>query len=123
MPAKILYIEDDTSNLRLIYDILSVAHYEVFLAQSAEEGIQLAEDLLPDLILIDIYLPRISGIEVIRYLRNQPKTQHLPIIGFSAHPEYEKKCLDAGGNLFLSKPVTRASLLQTISRFIAPSSS
>jgi two-component system cell cycle response regulator DivK len=118
MPGQILYIEDDLSNLKLVQDILTAAGYRVVMAQSAEDGIQLATDNQPDLILIDMYLPRINGVEVIRHLRTLPQTQQTPIIGFSAHPESEKKCLDAGGNLFVSKPVTRAMLLDIVARYI-----
>jgi adenylate cyclase len=118
MPAKILYIEDDPSNLKLVQDILTAVGYVVLLGQSAEDGIAMALEKQPDLILIDMYLPRMNGIEVILHLRTQPQTQHTPIIGFSAHPESEKKCLDAGGNLFLTKPVTRATLLDVVARFV-----
>src|SRR5207248_11511790 len=81
---KILVIDDDELHRRLLYDVLSAKDYEVLLADRGTRGIDLARQNRPQLILLDIRLPDISGLEVFRALRAAPETSSIPIAAITA---------------------------------------
>lgn len=113
--TKILYIEDNPQNMRLVRKILVHAGYEVVEAEDGLSGIAAAHDNLPDLILLDINLPDIDGLEVARRLR-ESSLARVPIIALTANAMVgDRERLLAGGcDGYLPKPVSRQELLITI---------
>jgi len=116
-PRKILYIEDNLSNLRLVETILARRPGTTVLsAMQGQVGVDLARDHRPDLILLDRHLPDISGDEVFRLLRNDPRTKDIPVIVLSADaiPSRVRQSLDAGVRAYLTKPLDVPSLLAAV---------
>jgi len=107
MSNIILIIEDNPLNLELITDLLEVNHFVVCQAQTAEEGLRLAREASPDLILMDLSLPGMDGLAATRALKANPATSHLPVIALTAHAMRGDKelALSAGCDGYLSKPI------------------
>ena len=82
---KILIIEDNQLNLELAQDLLEMSGYQVISATMAEAGIVLAKSEIPDLILMDIRLPGINGLDAIKLLKQDPSTQHIPVVVLTAN--------------------------------------
>lgn len=81
---KILVVDDDPVDLKLIQKQLEASHYAVTVAHSGEEGIQLARDLRPDLIVMDILMPKMDGTEAYSHIKNNPETADIPVIFLTA---------------------------------------
>jgi len=109
---RILVIEDNLVNLELVTDLLEANHFIVSQAQTAEEGLRLAREINPDLILMDLSLPGMDGLAATKTLRADPATSHLPIIALTAHAMRgdENLALAAGCDAYLSKPIDTRSL-------------
>lgn len=125
MNALILVIEDNCVNLELVTDVLEASRFKVTQAQTAEEGLRLARELLPDLILMDISLPGMDGLAATRALKADSATSHLPVIALTAHVMRgdEAIALEAGCDGYLSKPIDTRKLPATIAAFIKAVSS
>jgi two-component system cell cycle response regulator DivK len=117
----ILYVEDNEYNLKIVRQLLSRTTYRLIEAMDGEQGISAARRELPDLILMDIQLPKISGLDATRELRVDPKTAHIPIIAITsfALSGDSEKAKDAGATAYLAKPYSPRELLQLI-RQLAP---
>jgi putative two-component system response regulator len=111
-PSKILVVEDDVMNSRLLTTILTRLGYTVETAFDGITGLEKAESSSPDLILLDIQLPRMDGYEVARRLKQVDKTKIIPIVVVSSFAEVENriKALEAGADDFLSKPIDQVEL-------------
>lgn len=107
MSKKILIVEDNPQNMRLIEMALSAESYTLLEATNGEEALEVAKKERPDLILMDIQLPKMSGLEVTRKLREIPEFSRTPIIAITAYAMMgdEEKALDAGCNAYLTKPI------------------
>ena len=117
----ILNVEDNEYNLKIVRQLLSRTSYRLIEAVDGEKGVATAHNELPDLILMDIQLPKLSGLEATRQLRADPKTAHIPIIvitSFALSGDSEK-AKDAGASAYLAKPYSPRELLQMI-RNLAP---
>lgn len=117
----ILNVEDNEYNLKIVRQLLSRTSYRLIEAVDGEQGVATAHNELPDLILMDIQLPKLSGLEATRQLRADPKTAHIPIIvitSFALSGDSEK-AKDAGASAYLAKPYSPRELLQMI-RSLAP---
>ena len=103
---RILVVEDNELNLKLIRDVLGYAGYEVVEARTGEQGVELAAECLPDLVLMDLQLPGIDGIEALRQLRASPLTQDVPVVAVTAFAmrEDRERALRAGFDGYLEKP-------------------
>jgi len=122
MNAKtILYIEDNEVNRRLVQDLLRSTSYRLLEAPDGETGIAMARQERPDLILMDVQLPRVSGIEATRTLRSEPATANTPIIAITsfALAGDEQKALEAGATAYMAKPYSPRDLLRLIRRLAA----
>ena len=97
---KILVIEDNTLNLKLVRSLLMLEDYEVVEADNAETGIQLAKEHLPDLILMDIQLPGMDGLSATRQLKADPDVNGIPVVALTAYAMLgdEQKALEAGSD-------------------------
>ncbi len=103
---RILVVEDNELNLKLVRDVLGYAGYEVVEARTGEQGVELAAECLPDLVLMDLQLPGIDGIEALRQLRASPLTQDVPVVAVTAFAmrEDRERALRAGFDGYLEKP-------------------
>jgi len=112
----ILIVEDNPKNLKLVRDVLQVRGYRTIEAGTGEEGVQLARDQQPALILMDIQLPGITGEEAFHQLRADPVTRAVPVIAVTASvmPQDQKRIMAAGFDGFQGKPLSVRELLETI---------
>ncbi|MGA2863013.1 MAG: response regulator [Verrucomicrobiota bacterium] len=119
--GKILIIEDNPMNLDLAADLLQANGYVVLKAENALKGIAMAKTDHPDLILMDISLPDLDGLEATRRLKLDPATRQIPIIALTAHAMKgdEEKALAAGCQGYLTKPIDTRSFPKQVGRFIA----
>lgn len=118
--GKVLLIEDNPLNMELAVDLLEIGGYEVLTATTAEEGIELAQKETPDLILMDISLPGIDGLEATRILKKDKKVKDVPIVAMSAHamPGDEEKAIEAGCVGYITKPIDTKSLIEKVKEFM-----
>ena len=116
----ILIVEDNFKNMKLARDILQVKGYATLEAVTGEEGVRIALETIPDLVLMDIQLPGINGIEALKLLRADPRTHAIPIIAFTASvtPSDRSQVTAAGFNAFLSKPLDLKEFVATIKRLV-----
>jgi len=121
MSAKtILYVEDNEMNRKIVRDLLKRTTYTLIEAFDGEAGVAKALEIHPDLILMDIQLPKISGIEAIRRLRADPAAAATPIIAITsfALSGDEQKAKEAGATAYLAKPYSPFDLLKLIRQFL-----
>jgi CheY-like chemotaxis protein len=119
MPAKILCVEDNERNLRLVRKFLEHAGYQVLEAMDGTSAQEIIETDTPDLILMDVNLPDMDGLEITANLKANQHFQHIPIIALTANAMHgdRERCLAAGCDGYISKPVERATLLDSIAVF------
>ncbi|MDP4008961.1 MAG: response regulator [bacterium] len=89
--AKLLIVEDEKILAEMYHDTFLKEGYDVFMASSAEQGLEMVEKELPDFILLDILLPRSNGVEFLRNLRQNPKSLHIPVLAFSNYDDLKTK--------------------------------
>ncbi len=121
MSAKtILYVEDNEMNRKIVRDLLKRTAYQLTEAHDGEAGVAAALEQRPDLILMDIQLPKISGLEAIRRLRAEPASAHTPIIAITsfALSGDEQKAKAAGATAYLAKPYSPFDLLNLIRKLL-----
>lgn len=121
MNAKtILYVEDNELNRKIVRDLLKRTAYRLIEAHDGEAGVAMALEQRPDLVLMDIQLPKISGMDAIRRLRAEPTTAATPIIAITsfALSGDEQKAKDAGATAYLAKPYSPFDLLGLIRKFL-----
>ena len=120
--ARILCVEDNDDNQFMLHRRLTRAGYDVKLARDGAEGVEWARTLLPDLIVMDLDLPKVNGCEAIRRLKNQPETKHIPIIVLSSHDaqRYRDEAVAAGCDAYATKPADFSSLMGKIQSLLGP---
>jgi CheY-like chemotaxis protein len=118
---KILIIEDNLLNLELATDLLEANGFAVSSAQTAEEGLRLARELLPDLVLMDFSLPGMDGLSATKNLKADPATRQLAVVGLTAHAMKgdEELALNAGCDGYLTKPIDTRTFVAAVTQFIA----
>lgn len=124
LPAKsalILIAEDNLASFDTFSEYLMMKGYELMHAQDGEEAVQMTQEYQPDLVLMDIQMPKLSGFEAIQQLRSIPKFQQLPIIALTALASAgeRERCLAAGANEYLSKPLKLRHLLEVVQQQLA----
>ena len=117
----ILVVEDNEQNQKLARDVLQVKGYRVQIAESAEAGLPMALAQKPDLVLMDIHLPGMNGIEALAQLRADPATKAIPVLAFTASvmPQDRSQITSAGFDGFLAKPINLKEFLETIAGALA----
>jgi len=122
MKEKILIVEDNPQNMRLIEMTLRARNYTLLKATDGEEALDVAMRERPDLIIMDIQLPRMNGLEVTRKLRETPAFSHTPIIGVTAYAMKgdREKVIESGCDAYLSKPINTRELPEMIAEMLSP---
>ena len=117
---KILIVEDNRMNLELATDLLEVAGYVIIQAETAEEGIKLARAESPDLILMDISLPNMDGLEATGILKQDPTTKDITVIALTSHAMKgdEEKALATGCSGYITKPIETREFPKAVACFI-----
>jgi DNA-binding response OmpR family regulator len=120
MDTKILIVDDDPLLLRLVGYILEKEGYEIVTAMDGQEALKKVETENPDLVLLDVMLPGINGIEVCRQLRSQPATAALPIVMLSARSKVSDRLagLEAGANEYIAKPFDASEMAACIAALL-----
>jgi two-component system cell cycle response regulator DivK len=120
MPT-VLVIEDNRLNMELVSDLLEIAGYTVRQASTAEDGISIAQETHPDLILLDIGLPGIDGHTAVRLLKSDPRTRRIPAVAITAQAMKgdREAALEAGFDGYLTKPIDTATFSRVVSTYLA----
>ena len=119
--SVVLIVEDNEKNLKLVRDVLQVKGYETLEATTGEDAIRLAAERLPDLVLMDIQLPGINGIDALRALRAEPATAGIPVIAVTASvmQQDRKMITDAGFDAYVGKPISLKEFLDAVRNALA----
>jgi two-component system, cell cycle response regulator DivK len=118
---KVLIVEDNELNMKLFNDLLIAHGYDTLQTRDGVEALALARRHRPDLILMDIQLPEVSGLEVTRWIKEDEELKLIPVIAvtaFAMKGDREKMC-DGGCEDYIAKPISIASFLQTVERFLS----
>jgi two-component system cell cycle response regulator DivK len=118
--SLVLIIEDNEKNMKLARDILQAKGYTTLEAITGEDGVRLARENRPDLVLMDIQLPGINGIEAFRQLRADPQTAAIPVVALTASvtPTDRTQINQAGFSAFLGKPIDLKEFVATVKRLV-----
>ena len=118
--SLILIVEDNEKNLKLVRDVLQVKGHATIEAGNAEDGIELAVARSPDLILMDIQLPGMNGIDALGVLRGNPATAGIPVAAVTASvmPQDRNKITEAGFDAYVGKPINLKEFLDTVGRLL-----
>lgn len=116
----ILVVEDDSKSRKLVRDLLTFRGYEIVEAETGEEGVRLAEERRPSLVLMDIRLPGIDGIEALGRLRADVATRGIPVMAMTASvmTKDRQKVLDAGFDAFQSKPINVKDFIGAVDQLV-----
>lgn len=116
----ILLVEDNEANIATLIDYLQIQNYQVCLARNGREAVDTAKEKKPDLILMDIQMPEMDGIEATRRILANPATESIPIVALTAlaMPGDRERCLSAGAKDYLTKPVSLKKLQEVINQYI-----
>jgi CheY-like chemotaxis protein len=117
----ILIVEDQPLNRKLVRDILQATGYQTLEAETGEDGVRMARDHKPQLILMDIQLPGINGIEALKCLREHPATQDIPVIAVtaSAMQKNKQEILESGFDGYQPKPISVTAFLDAVKAKLA----
>jgi two-component system, cell cycle response regulator DivK len=117
---KILIVEDNDLNLKLFRDLLEAHGYDTYETKNGMEVLNLARNVKPDLILMDIQLPEISGLDITRRLKSDTEVSYIPVIAVTAFAmkDDEEMILSAGCEAYMSKPISIPLFITTIQKFL-----
>lgn len=120
MAYRILLCEDDERNAKLIKDILEFHGYEVHVVVDGEEGVRMAKELMPEIILMDIQMPKMDGLTAIHEIRKEGSLAHIPIVAITsfAMAGDKERILKAGADYYLSKPIDTRALPKLIKEIL-----
>ena len=118
---RILIVEDNELNMKLLNDVLEAYGYDIVKTGSGAAVLDLARRHRPDLVLMDIQLPDISGLHAVRQLKGDPQTRGIPVIAVTAFAMAgdERKALDSGCDGYIAKPIMLREFLATIEQFLS----
>lgn len=120
MPKKILIVEDNELNMKLFNDLLEAHGYETLQTREGLKALDLAREHRPDLILMDIQLPEVSGLDVTKWIKNDEALAGIPIVAVTAFAMKgdEERIRQGGCEGYLSKPITVSTFIETVRRFL-----
>jgi two-component system, cell cycle response regulator DivK len=118
--STVLIVEDNEKNMKLARDVLQAKGYQTLEALTGEEGVKLAKERKPDLVLMDIQLPGISGIEAFKQIRGNAATKAIPVVALTASvtPTDRSAITAAGFDAFLGKQINLKEFLETVKRLV-----
>jgi len=121
----VMIVEDNELNMKLFHDLLAAHGYRTIQTRNGFEALDLARQHRPDLILMDIQLPEVSGLEVTRWLKDDDELRHIPVVAVTAFAMKgdEERIRSGGCEAYISKPISVMGFLETVRRFIGPSGS
>ncbi|MEE9479143.1 MAG: response regulator [Kiloniellales bacterium] len=116
----VLVVEDNDLNMKLFHDLLEAHGYNILQTKDGMEALRLAREHLPDLILMDIQLPEVSGLEVTKWLKEDESLKTIPVIAVTAFAMKgdEEKIREGGCEAYIAKPISVTNFLQTVERFV-----
>ncbi|PRH84990.1 two-component system response regulator [Labrys okinawensis] len=120
MAKKVLIVEDNELNMKLFHDLLEANGYDIVETRSGINVMNLAREHRPDLILMDIQLPEVSGLEVTRWLKDDDELRSIPVVAITAFAMKgdEERIRQGGCEAYLSKPISVAKFLETVRGFL-----
>ena len=120
MSKKVLIVEDNELNMKLFHDLLDSQGYQTFQTREGLQAMALARQHMPDLILMDIQLPEISGLEVTKWLKDDEELAHIPIIAVTAFAMKgdEERIRQGGCEAYISKPISVIPFLETVRKHL-----
>jgi two-component system, cell cycle response regulator DivK len=118
--SQILVVEDNQDNMTLIVDVLLSLDYDVLQATDGVHGVEVAQEEVPDLILMDLSLPRMDGWTATRTIKANDRLQHIPIIALTAHAMVgdKERALEAGCDDYISKPINLQELAVKLTEYV-----
>ena len=121
MAKRVLIVEDNELNMKLFNDLLEANGYGTIQTRSGVEAVELTRTHRPDLILMDIQLPEVSGLEVIRWIKDDEALKHIPVIAITAFAMKgdEEKIRQGGCEAYLSKPISVVKFLETVRHYLS----
>ena len=121
MAKTILIVEDEPRNMKLMRDLLQRFGYETIEAVDGEQGVELAKVAKPDLILMDIMMPKMDGLEATRIIKTDIITKHIPIIALTSYAMKgdRERTIEAGCDMYIAKPVDILEVLKAIKHYLA----
>ena len=122
MSKTVMIVEDNELNMKLFNDLLESRGYQVIQTRNGLEALDLARAHMPDLILMDIQLPEVSGLVVTKWLKDDDQLAHIPVIAVTAFAMKgdEERILQGGCEGYISKPISVSHFLETIAGYIGP---
>ena len=113
---KVLVVEDNELNMRLFCDLLDAFGFETFQCRDGAKAVEIARQELPDLIIMDIQLPEVSGLDITRWLKDDDKVAHIPVLAVTAFAKRadEQRVREAGCEGYLSKPIQIATFIKAV---------
>ena len=120
MAKTILIVEDNDLNMKLFNDLLQAHGYNTVQTMDGRDAVKLAREHRPDLILMDIQLPEISGLEVTKWLKEDDDLRHIPVVAITAFAMKgdEERIRSGGCEAYISKPISVGNFLETVHRFV-----
>ena len=123
MDAKtktVLIVEDNELNMKLFHDLLDAHGYNILQTKDGMEALDIAREHHPDLILMDIQLPQVSGLEVTRWIKDDPELRAIPVVAVTAFAMKgdEERIREGGCEAYLSKPISVGKFIETIRHFL-----
>ncbi|MBL8671546.1 MAG: response regulator [Alphaproteobacteria bacterium] len=121
MKKTVLIVEDNELNMKLFHDLLEAQGYNILQTKDGMEALKLAREHRPNLILMDIQLPEVSGLEVTKWLKEDDELRPIPVIAVTAFAMKgdEEKILDGGCEAYIPKPISVSNFLATVQKFLA----
>jgi two-component system, cell cycle response regulator DivK len=120
-PKRVLIVEDNDLNMKLFHDLLEAHGYDILTTKDGMEALRIAREHRPDLILMDIQLPEVSGLEVTKWIKEDDDLRSIPIIAVTAFAMKgdEEKIREGGCEAYIAKPISVVNFLQTVERFLS----
>ena len=120
MAKTILIVEDNELNMKLFRDLLEAQGYDILQTRDGMQALDLARKERPDLIVMDIQLPQVSGLEVTKWIKADDNLKHIPVVAVTAFAMKgdEEKIREGGCEAYIAKPISVTNFLQTVERFI-----
>ena len=120
MAKTVLIVEDNELNMKLFRDLLEAHGYATLGTRNGIEALDLARKYRPDLILMDIQLPEVSGLEVTKHLKEDHELRHIPVVAITAFAMKgdEERILAGGCEAYMSKPISVGRFIETVRRFL-----